>query len=93
MKATNIQTVKLNIINKIGMSEDKWLIQKVWDIISSSETNEHQENELVKKDKTKSQEFVIPQWQQDLVLNRIKNAKPENYSSIDNLDQEIRLQK
>ena len=50
-------------------------------------------NLLVKKDKTKFQEFVIPQWQQDLVLNRIKNAKPENYSSIDNLDQEIRLQK
>jgi len=93
MKATNIQTVKLNIINKIGISEDKSLLQKVWDIISSSETNEHQENVLVKKDKTKSQKFVIPQWQKDLVLNRIKNAKPENYSSIDNLDQEIRLQK
>ena len=93
MKATNIQTVKLNIINKIGMSEDKSLLQKVWDIISSSKSNEHQENLLVKKDKTKFQEFVIPQWQQDLVLNRIKNAKPENYSSIDNLDQEIRLQK
>ena len=36
---------------------------------------------------------IVPQWQQDLVMNRIKNAKPENYSSIDNLDNEIRLQK
>jgi hypothetical protein len=93
MKATNIQTVKLNIINKIGMSEDNSLLQKVWDIISSNETNEHKENVLVKKDKAKTQEFVVPQWQQDLVLNRIKNAKTENYSSINNLDQEIRLQK
>ncbi len=39
------------------------------------------------------QEFIVPQWQQDLVMDRIKNAKPENYSSIDNLDNEIRLQK
>ena len=39
------------------------------------------------------QGFIVPQWQQDLVMNRIKNAKPENYSSIDNLDNEIRLQK
>ena len=38
-------------------------------------------------------EFIVPQWQQDLVMNRIKNAKPENYSSIENLDNEIRLQK
>jgi hypothetical protein len=37
-------------------------------------------------------DIIIPQWQQDLVLNRIKNAKPENYSSIDNLAQEIKLQ-
>jgi hypothetical protein len=41
----------------------------------------------------KKEDFVIPKWQQDLVMNRIKNAKPENYSSIDNLDNEIRLQK
>lgn len=43
--------------------------------------------------KKEEKEFDIPQWQQDLVLNRIKNAKPENYSSIDNLDKEIKLQK
>ena len=51
--------------------------------IKSSQINEIEEEE----------EFVIPKWQQDLVLNRIKNAKPENYSSIDNLDDEIVLQK
>ena len=93
MKATNIQTVKLNIINKIVISEDKSLLQKVWDIISSNESDEHKENVLVKNSKAENHEFVVPQWQQDLVLNRIKNAKTENYSSIDNLDQEIRLQK
>ena len=55
MKATNIQTIKLNIINKIVICEDKALLQKVWDIISTIESNKH----------------------------------TENYSSIDNLDQEI----
>jgi hypothetical protein len=39
------------------------------------------------------QDFIIPQWQQDLVMDRINNAKPENYSSIDNLKNEIRLEK
>lgn len=43
--------------------------------------------------KEEEQNFTVPQWQQDLVMNRIKNAKPENYSSIDNLDKEIKLQK
>ena len=93
MKARNIQSVKLNIINKIGICEDKLLLQKVSDIISSSESIEYKEDGFVKKGKAENQEFVIPQWQQDLVLSRIKNAKPENYSSIDNLDKEIRLQK
>lgn len=91
MKSANIQTVKLNIINKIGMSEDKFLLQKVWDIISSCETDEVVVDDTSKK--SKSKEFVVPQWQQDIVLNRIKNANSENYSSIDNLDKEIRLQK
>jgi hypothetical protein len=43
--------------------------------------------------KEEEEDFIVPQWQQDLVMNRIKNAKPENYSSIDNLDNEIKLQK
>ena len=93
MKARNIQSVKLDIINKIGICEDKSLLQKVWDIISSSEPIEPKEDGFVKMGKAENQEFVISQWQQDLVLSRIKNAKPENYSSIDNLDKEIRLQK
>lgn len=37
--------------------------------------------------------FIVPELQQEIVMNRIKNAMPENYSSIDNLDNEIRLQK
>ena len=90
MKTTNIQTVKLNIINKIGISEDKSLLQKVWDIISSSETNEHQENVLVKKDKTKSQEFVVPQWHKEEIISRRKTAKNE-YLPLSTLDQEIKL--
>ncbi len=51
MKATNIQTVKLNIINKIGMSEDKWLLQKVWDIISTSDSSNHIERVFTKEEK------------------------------------------
>lgn len=51
MKATNIQTVKLNIINKIGMSEDKSLLQKVWEIISTSESSNPIERVFTKEEK------------------------------------------
>ncbi len=51
MKATSIQTVKLNIINKIGISEDKSLLQKVWDVISSYESNEQLERVYTKEEK------------------------------------------
>jgi len=39
------------------------------------------------------EEYLIPQWQQDLVLNRVKKSTKANYTSIETLDNEIRLQK
>lgn len=88
MKSSNIQTVKLNIINKIGMSEDKSLLQKVWDIISSSETDEFVVDDNSKK--LKSKEFVDPQSHKDEILSRRKTPKNE-YISLSSLDQEIKL--
>jgi len=35
---------------------------------------------------------TIPQWQQDLVLER-KKTKKEDYLSLDDLEEEIKLQK
>ncbi len=29
------------------------------------------------------QNFEVPQWQQDIVLNRIKTAKPEDYITVE----------
>ena len=37
-------------------------------------------------------ENTVPQWQQDLILER-KKTKSEDYLSLDNLDKEIKLQK
>lgn len=88
MKSSNIQTVKLNIINKIGMSEDKSLLQKVWDIISSSETDEFVVDDTSKK--LKSKEFVVPQSHKDEILSRRKIPKNE-YISLSSLDQDIKL--
>jgi hypothetical protein len=86
MKSSNIQTVKLNIINKIGMSEDKSLLQKVWDIISSSDTDEFFVDDTSKK--LKSKEFVVPQSHKDEILSRRKTPKNE-YISLSSLDQDI----
>lgn len=88
MKSSNIQTVKLNIINKIGMSEDKSLLQKVWDIISSSETDKFVVDDTSKKLKCK--EFVVPQSHKDEILSRRKTPKNE-YISLSSLDQDIKL--
>ncbi len=88
MKSSNIQTVKLNIINKIGMSEDKSLLQKVWDIISSSETDKFVVDDTSKK--LKSKEFVVPQSHKDEILSRRKTPKNE-YISLSSLDQDIKL--
>ena len=37
--------------------------------------------------------YVIPQDDQDLVLSRLNESNPESYSSIDKLENEIKLQR
>ena len=66
------------------------MLQKVWDIISSSETNEHQENVLVKNSQAENNEFVVPQWHKEEIISRRKTAKNE-YLPLSTLDQEIKL--
>ena len=34
-------------------------------------------------------ENEVPQWQQEMVLERIKNAKPEDYISWDDFEKEM----
>jgi hypothetical protein len=41
---------------------------------------------------TSESDNAIPQWQQDLILDRKKTNK-EDYLSLDDLDKEIKLQK
>lgn len=40
---------------------------------------------------TSDNDFVIPEWQKEIVLERIKNAKEEDFFSIDDLDKKINL--
>ena len=39
---------------------------------------------------TEENEIEIPKWQQDIVLNRIANAKPENYNNWEDVKKRIR---
>ncbi|PWH81250.1 hypothetical protein [Brumimicrobium oceani] len=40
---------------------------------------------------TSDKDFEIPEWQKEVVLDRIKNAKEEDFFSIDDLDKKINL--
>nr|WP_299205003.1 hypothetical protein [uncultured Brumimicrobium sp.] len=40
---------------------------------------------------TSEEDFVIPEWQKDVVLERIKISKDEDFFSIDDLDKKINL--
>jgi hypothetical protein len=37
--------------------------------------------------------YVVPQSDQDLVMTRLNESSPESYSSIDKLENEIKLQR
>lgn len=47
----SIQTVKLNIINRITSIEDKLLLKEVWDIITSNDDVEHSTKKYTKEEK------------------------------------------
>lgn len=47
----SIQTVKLNIINRITSIEDKLLLKQVWDIITSNDDVEHSTKKHTKEEK------------------------------------------
>ncbi len=62
MKTQNIQTDKLSLISWITHLEDITLIKKLKEI----------------QEKTDTEELPIPEWQKNIVRDRIKNSKPEN---------------
>jgi hypothetical protein len=51
MATNDIQSVKLNIINKITSIEDKSLLKRVWQIIQSNEDTKQTTREFSKKEK------------------------------------------
>ncbi len=40
---------------------------------------------------TNAADFEVPEWHQEIVLERMKNTKPEDYFSLDELDSKIKL--
>jgi hypothetical protein len=50
------------------------------------------EFEVSKEDSSGLESYAVPQWQQDIVLNRLNESTAESYSTIDKLKKEIKLQ-
>jgi hypothetical protein len=38
-----------------------------------------------------TEDFVVPEWHKEIVLQRIKNGKDENFFPLDDLDNKIKL--
>lgn len=51
MGTNSIQNVKLDIINRISTTNDKSMLQKVWDMISSSEIKNTSKRVFTKEEK------------------------------------------
>ena len=47
--------------------------------------------EKLKKLRTKNENIEIPEWQKDVVRERIKNTKQEDYLSWDSLENQIKV--
>jgi len=51
MGTNSIQNVKLDIINRISSTNDKSMLQKVWDMISSTDISNTSKREFTKEEK------------------------------------------
>lgn len=40
---------------------------------------------------TKVEDFEVPEWQKEIVLERMKNSKAEDFFSLEELDSKIKL--
>jgi len=76
MKTFDLKVEKLEIINWIYRLKDTSLIEEL----------------KLFKTKNQSEETEIPEWQKDLVRNRIKNTKKEDYITWDELESQLKLE-
>lgn len=51
MAINSIQTVKLNIINRVTSLDDQSMLQKIWELISSNEPSEQSKRVFTKEEK------------------------------------------
>lgn len=82
MRAHNLQSIKLDIINRITSIEDKSIIEKVWDILSPTTAEKEQ------KATSKEKEAIIKNIKAAVKeLNLIKEGKLKGIPAKDLLDE------
>ena len=75
----NIQLQKSTIIKQIEKINDADLLKTVKSVIDYGLKN----NVVVEKD------LIVPEWHKDIVSERKKNAKPENYTDWNILENQL----
>lgn len=75
MNTHDIQVDKLSLITWISQLQDTSLIEKLKKIQETSD----------------EVDFIVPEWQKSIVRDRIKNTKPEDYRSWDEVESQIKF--
>ena len=75
MKAQDIPTEKQSLITWITQLQDITVIEELKEIRLKNDTADP----------------IIPEWQRQLVRDRIKNTKPEDYKSWEEIEQQLKL--
>jgi hypothetical protein len=76
----NIQLQKSNLIKQIELIDDVDLLKAVKSIIDNG----------LKNNATLGQDLVVPEWHKEIVLERRKNAKREDYIDWDTMMQKLK---
>lgn len=75
MKAQDIPSEKLSLINWITQLQDISLIEELKKIRTENDTTD----------------FIVPEWQKKVVRDRIKNSKSDDYLTWEEVEKQIKL--
>ncbi|PIQ15979.1 MAG: addiction module protein [Flavobacteriales bacterium CG18_big_fil_WC_8_21_14_2_50_32_9] len=75
MNTQDIQTEKLDLITWITQLQDISLIEKLKKLRVKNDTAD----------------FTVPEWQKNIVRDRIKNTKPEDYLAWEDVEKQFKF--
>lgn len=75
MNTQDIQAEKLDLINWITQLQDISIIEKLKQLRS----------------KNKTTDYTVPEWQKNIVRERIENTNPDDYISWEDVEKQVKF--